>query len=79
VGLQTERQRTHMAETDHILEILLRLVRGEHATPFTQAARTRHIGIIGAERGWLPPCCPLPRLCTQPAADTCLTGSARGA
>ncbi|KAI9433300.1 hypothetical protein H4582DRAFT_1988316 [Lactarius indigo] len=41
VGLQTERQRfvrTHMAETDHILEILLRLVRGERATPFTQAA-----------------------------------------
>ncbi|KAI0260918.1 hypothetical protein BC834DRAFT_830933 [Gloeopeniophorella convolvens] len=41
VGLHTERQRfirTHMAETDHILEILLRLVRGERATPFTQAA-----------------------------------------
>ena len=41
VGLQTERQRfvrTHMAETDHILEILLRLVRGERATPFTQAS-----------------------------------------
>lgn len=41
VGLQTERQRfvrTHMAETDHILEVLLRLVRGERATPFTQAA-----------------------------------------
>jgi 20S proteasome subunit alpha 6 len=41
VGLQTERQRfvrTHMAETDNILEILLRLVRGERATPFTQAA-----------------------------------------
>jgi 20S proteasome subunit alpha 6 len=27
-----------MVETDHILEILLRLVRGERATPFTQAA-----------------------------------------
>jgi 20S proteasome subunit alpha 6 len=27
-----------MAETDHILEILLRLVRGERATPFTQTA-----------------------------------------
>ena len=27
-----------MAETDNILEILLRLVRGERATPFTQAA-----------------------------------------
>src|ERR1700761_3413491 len=43
VGLQTERQRfvrTHMAETDNILEILLRLVRGERATPFTQAAST---------------------------------------
>jgi len=41
VGLQTERQRfvrTHMAETDNVLEILLRLVRGERATPFTQAA-----------------------------------------
>ena len=41
VGLQTERQRfirTHMVETDHVLEILLRLVRGERATPFTQAA-----------------------------------------
>jgi 20S proteasome subunit alpha 6 len=43
VGLQTERQRfvrTHMAEaeTDNILEILLRLVRGERATPFTQSA-----------------------------------------
>ena len=41
VGLQTERQRfvrTHMVETDNVLEILLRLVRGERATPFTQAA-----------------------------------------
>jgi hypothetical protein len=38
VGLQTERRRfvrTHMADTDNILEILLRLVRGECATPFT--------------------------------------------
>ncbi|KAH8106064.1 hypothetical protein BXZ70DRAFT_918046 [Cristinia sonorae] len=35
VGSQTERQRflrTHMTETDNILEILLRLVRGERAT-----------------------------------------------
>jgi 20S proteasome subunit alpha 6 len=46
VGLQTVRQRfirTHMAETDHILEILLHLVtlvRGERTTPFTQAAPT---------------------------------------
>jgi 20S proteasome subunit alpha 6 len=46
VGLQTVHQRfirTHMAETDHILEILLclvTLVRGERTTPFTQAAPT---------------------------------------
>ncbi|KIP09860.1 hypothetical protein PHLGIDRAFT_126004 [Phlebiopsis gigantea 11061_1 CR5-6] len=35
VGVQSERQRflrTHMAETDNILEILLRLVRGERAS-----------------------------------------------
>ncbi|TFY81477.1 hypothetical protein EWM64_g2539 [Hericium alpestre] len=41
VGTQTERQRflrTHMIETDNILEILLRLVRGERATPFSQSA-----------------------------------------
>ncbi|EJF63022.1 hypothetical protein DICSQDRAFT_56357 [Dichomitus squalens LYAD-421 SS1] len=40
VGQLTERQRflrTHMAETDNILEILLRLVRGERST-FTQNA-----------------------------------------
>ncbi|KAM5532403.1 hypothetical protein V8D89_013897 [Ganoderma adspersum] len=40
VGQPTERQRflrTHMAETDNILEILLRLVRGERST-FTQNA-----------------------------------------
>lgn len=40
VGQATERQRflrTHMAETDNILEILLRLVRGERST-FTQNA-----------------------------------------
>ncbi|KAG2013864.1 proteasome subunit alpha type 1 [Coprinopsis cinerea AmutBmut pab1-1] len=38
VGAVTERQRflkTHMTETDNILEILLRLVRGERATPFS--------------------------------------------
>ncbi|EGO27238.1 hypothetical protein SERLADRAFT_460293 [Serpula lacrymans var. lacrymans S7.9] len=43
VGLQTERQRflkTHMTETDNLLEILLRLVRGERATPFSQSAPT---------------------------------------
>ncbi|KAI0637749.1 hypothetical protein C8Q77DRAFT_1087647 [Trametes polyzona] len=40
IGQQTERQRflrTHMTETDNILEILLRLVRGERST-FTQNA-----------------------------------------
>ena len=40
VGQPTERQRflrTHMVETDNILEILLRLVRGERST-FTQNA-----------------------------------------
>ncbi|TDL29781.1 hypothetical protein BD410DRAFT_780271 [Rickenella mellea] len=39
VGSLTERQRflkTHMSEADNILEILLRLVRGERATPFSQ-------------------------------------------
>ncbi|KAF9008784.1 hypothetical protein BDQ17DRAFT_1421985 [Cyathus striatus] len=43
VGVLTERQRflkTHMTETDNILEILLRLVRGERATPFSQSAPT---------------------------------------
>ena len=41
VGALNERQRflkTHMTETDNILEILLRLVRGERATPFSQSA-----------------------------------------
>ncbi|KAF8845627.1 hypothetical protein BDN67DRAFT_961220 [Paxillus ammoniavirescens] len=41
VGVQTERQRflkTHMSEIDNLLEILLRLVRGERATPFSQTA-----------------------------------------
>ncbi|KAF8803789.1 hypothetical protein BYT27DRAFT_7340602 [Phlegmacium glaucopus] len=41
VGVPNERQRflkTHMTETDNILEILLRLVRGERATPFSQSA-----------------------------------------
>ncbi|KAF8631219.1 hypothetical protein AX15_002550 [Amanita polypyramis BW_CC] len=40
VGALNERQRflkTHMTETDNILEILLRLVRGERATPFSQS------------------------------------------
>lgn len=38
VGTSIERQRflrTHMTETDNIMEILLRLVRGERATPFS--------------------------------------------
>jgi len=41
VGAINERQRflkTHMTEVDNILEILLRLVRGERATAFSQAA-----------------------------------------
>lgn len=41
VGIQNERQRflkTHMTEVDNLLEILLRLVRGERATPFSQTA-----------------------------------------
>ncbi|KAI0052560.1 hypothetical protein FA95DRAFT_1483344 [Auriscalpium vulgare] len=41
VGLPTERQRflrTHMAEADNLLEIMLRLVRGERATPFSHSA-----------------------------------------
>ncbi|OAX43076.1 hypothetical protein K503DRAFT_766174 [Rhizopogon vinicolor AM-OR11-026] len=40
VGAQTERQRfvkTHLTEVDNMLEILLRLVRGERATPFSQS------------------------------------------
>jgi len=43
VGVLTERQRflkTHMTETDNILEILLRLVRGERATPSYQSGQT---------------------------------------
>ena len=59
VGLQTERQRfirTHMAETDNILEILLRLVRGERATPFTQAGSTiSPQSVAGPLRGALSP------------------------
>ncbi|KIY45862.1 hypothetical protein FISHEDRAFT_48513 [Fistulina hepatica ATCC 64428] len=42
-GNTVERQRflkSHMSETDNILEILLRLVRGERATPFSQASTT---------------------------------------
>ena len=41
VGVSTERSRfvkTHMTEADNILEILLRLVRGERATPFSQTS-----------------------------------------
>ncbi|KAF8450866.1 hypothetical protein L210DRAFT_3521470 [Boletus edulis BED1] len=41
VGVPNERQRflkTHMTEVDNLLEILLRLVRGERATPFSQTA-----------------------------------------
>lgn len=40
VGVSTERQRfvkTHLTEEDNMLEILLRLVRGERATPFSQS------------------------------------------
>ena len=40
-GAVNERQRflkTHMTEVDNILEILLRLVRGERATPFSPTA-----------------------------------------
>jgi 20S proteasome subunit alpha 6 len=42
-GLPAERQRflkTHMSEPDNILEILLRLVRGERATPHSHNAPT---------------------------------------
>lgn len=40
VGVSTERQRfvkTHLTEVDNMMEILLRLVRGERATPFSQS------------------------------------------
>ncbi|KAG2345151.1 hypothetical protein BDR05DRAFT_961105 [Suillus weaverae] len=40
VGVPTERQRfvkTHLTEVDNMMEILLRLVRGERATPFSQS------------------------------------------
>jgi len=43
VGMPSERQRfikVHMTEADNILEILLRLVRGERATPFSQGSAT---------------------------------------
>lgn len=42
-GVVAERQKflkTHMMEIDNILEILLRLVRGERATPFSQSTPT---------------------------------------
>lgn len=41
VGVPTERQRfvkTHLTEVDNTMEILLRLVRGERATPFSQSS-----------------------------------------
>lgn len=41
VGMSGERQRflkNHMTRPDNVLEILLRLVRGERATPFSQAS-----------------------------------------
>ncbi|KIK43224.1 hypothetical protein CY34DRAFT_804079 [Suillus luteus UH-Slu-Lm8-n1] len=41
VGVPTERQRfvkTHLTEVDNMMEILLRLVRGERATPFSQSS-----------------------------------------
>ncbi|KAF9534962.1 hypothetical protein CPB83DRAFT_866259 [Crepidotus variabilis] len=43
VGALNERQRflkTHLSEVDNLLEILLRLVRGERATPFSHSAPT---------------------------------------
>jgi 20S proteasome subunit alpha 6 len=47
VGMQTERQRflkTHMSsEPENILEILLRLVRGERATPFSGSSSSASI------------------------------------
>ncbi|KAJ3560027.1 hypothetical protein NP233_g11101 [Leucocoprinus birnbaumii] len=42
-GVIAERQKflkTHMTEIDNVLEILLRLVRGERATPFSQSTPT---------------------------------------
>lgn len=42
-GVVAERQKflkTHMTEIDNVLEILLRLVRGERATPFSQSTPT---------------------------------------
>ncbi|KAJ8522952.1 hypothetical protein ONZ45_g516 [Pleurotus djamor] len=42
-GMTTERQRflkTHMTDPDNVLEILLRLVRGERATPFSQSGQS---------------------------------------
>ncbi|KAF4602354.1 hypothetical protein EYR40_005559 [Pleurotus pulmonarius] len=42
-GMSSERQRflkTHMTDPDNVLEILLRLVRGERATPFSQSGQS---------------------------------------
>ena len=50
IGLLNERQRflkTHMTEPENILEILLRLVRGERATAFTQGSSISQPSITG--------------------------------
>lgn len=50
VGIPSERQRflkTHMTEADNILEILLRLVRGERATPFSTGSSISTPSITG--------------------------------
>ena len=52
VGSQTERQRfvkTHLSEMDNVLEILLRLIRGERATAFPQSNAT-----VAATRNGVP-------------------------
>lgn len=50
VGAQNERERfvkTHMTEMDNLLEILLRLVRGERATPFLSGPTISTPSIVG--------------------------------
>ncbi|KAF8528912.1 hypothetical protein BU17DRAFT_60665 [Hysterangium stoloniferum] len=52
VGLEAERQRfvkTHMSESDNLLEILLRLVRGERATPlpFSNVSSSSNLHLTG--------------------------------
>lgn len=50
VGSLSERQRflkTHLTEADNVLEILLRLVRGERATPFSQNSSMSAPSITG--------------------------------